>query len=98
MKKVFLILILFLSCYIIYNNTVDNKMYYLKVNKDHNDLYAYNDSESMLISEKIDKYYIIDKNIYLLKNYDEKTLKGSLYLYNFKKDRLVIENMTDLAV
>ena len=76
----------------------DNKMYYLKVNKDHNDLYAYNDSESMLISEKIDKYYIIDKNIYLLKNYDEKTLKGSLYLYNLKKDRLVIENMTDLAV
>ena len=31
MKKVFLILILFLSCYIIYNNTVDNKMYYLTI-------------------------------------------------------------------
>lgn len=76
----------------------DNKMYYLKVNKDRNDLYAYNDNESMLISEKIDKYYIMGKNIYLLKNYDEKTLKGSLYLYNFKKDKLVIENMTDLAV
>lgn len=31
MKKVFLILILFLSCYIIYNNISGNKMYYLTI-------------------------------------------------------------------
>ena len=31
MKKVFLILILFLSCYIIYNNTIDNKIFYLTI-------------------------------------------------------------------
>lgn len=31
MKKVFLILILFLSCYFIYNKTVDNKIYYLTI-------------------------------------------------------------------
>ena len=29
MKKVFLILILFLSCYVIYNSTIDNKIYYV---------------------------------------------------------------------
>lgn len=31
MKKVFLILILFLSCYFIYNKTVDGKFYYLAI-------------------------------------------------------------------
>ena len=31
MKKVFLILILFLSCYVIYNSTIDNKIYYLTI-------------------------------------------------------------------
>lgn len=31
MKKVFLILILFLSCYVIYNKTIDNKIYYLTI-------------------------------------------------------------------
>lgn len=31
MKKVFLILILFLSCYFIYNATIDKKIYYLSV-------------------------------------------------------------------
>ena len=31
MKKVFLILILFLSCYIIYNKTIDNKIFYLTI-------------------------------------------------------------------
>lgn len=31
MKKVFLVLILFLSCYFIYNKTIDNKVYYLTI-------------------------------------------------------------------
>mgnify|MGYP003319203703 CR=1 FL=1 len=31
MKKVLLILILFLSCYFIYNKTSDNKLYYLTI-------------------------------------------------------------------
>lgn len=31
MKKVFLILILFLSCYFIYNNTINDKIYYLTI-------------------------------------------------------------------
>ena len=31
MKKVFLILILFLSCYFIYNKTINNKVYYLTI-------------------------------------------------------------------
>lgn len=31
MKKVFLVLILFLSCYFIYNKTTDNKVYYLTI-------------------------------------------------------------------
>lgn len=31
MKKVFLILILFLSCYFIYNKTIDKKIYYLTI-------------------------------------------------------------------
>ena len=31
MKKVLLILVLFLSCYLIYNKTVDNKLYYLTI-------------------------------------------------------------------
>lgn len=31
MKKVILILILFLSCYFIYNKTIDNKIYYLTI-------------------------------------------------------------------
>ena len=31
MKKVLLILILFLSCYFIYNQTSDNKLYYLTI-------------------------------------------------------------------
>ena len=31
MKKVFLILILFLSCYFIYNNTINDKVYYLTI-------------------------------------------------------------------
>ena len=31
MKKVFLILILFLSCYFIYNKTIDNKLYYITI-------------------------------------------------------------------
>ena len=31
MKKVFLILILFLSCYFIYNKTINNKLYYITI-------------------------------------------------------------------
>ena len=31
MKKIILILILFLSCYFIYNRTIDEKLYYLTI-------------------------------------------------------------------
>ena len=60
MKKVFLILILFLSCYFIYNKTVDNKVYYLAIGdslaKGTNEYgiasYGYNDYIKDYLEEK----------------------------------------------
>ena len=68
MKKVFLILILFLSCYYIYNKTIDNKVYYLTIgdslSKGINEYgvisYGYNDYV---------KHYLKENN--LLKNYNK---------------------------
>lgn len=68
MKKVFLILILFLSCYYIYNKTIDNKVYYLTIgdslSKGINEYgvisYGYNDYV---------KHYLKENN--LLKKYNK---------------------------
>ena len=98
MKKVFLILILFLSCYFIYNKTIDNKVYYLtigdSISKGTNGYgvvsYGYND-------------YVIDhlKQNKILKNYN-KTFTNNDYRiidviklleYNEKKDNYSLNRL-----
>ena len=75
----------------------NDKMYYLKNQEDKYNLYVYDKKKATLLREKIDSYYIIGKNIYLLKDYKEADLNGSLYLYNKKKDKMIISKITALA-
>ena len=75
----------------------NDKMYYLKNQEDKYNLYVYDKKKAILLREKIDSYYIIGKNIYLLKDYKEADLNGSLYLYNKKKDKMIISKITALA-
>lgn len=75
---------------------VNDKLFYLKAKDKNYDLYRYDGQKSILLREKINKFYIIDKNIYLLKDYNEEDLTGSLYLYNEKEDKLLITKVTDL--
>lgn len=74
----------------------NDKLFYLKAKDKNYDLYRYDGQKSILLCEKINKFYIIDKNIYLLKDYNEEDLTGSLYLYNEKEDKLLINKVTDL--
>lgn len=74
----------------------NDKLFYLKAKDKNYDLYSYDGQKSILLREKINKFYIIDKNIYLLKDYNEEDLTGSLYLYNEKEDKLLINKVTDL--
>ena len=75
----------------------NDKLYYLKNQEDKYNLYVYDKKKATLLREKIDSYYIIGKNIYLLKDYKEADLNGSLYLYNKKKDKMIISKITALA-
>lgn len=91
MKKVFLILILFLSCYFIYNKTIDNKVYYLAVG----DSLAKGTNEYGIVSHGYNDYvtdYLEENN--KLKKYN-KTYTNNDYRiidiikvleYNEKKD------------
>lgn len=74
----------------------NDNLFYLKAKDKNYDLYRYDGQKSILLREKINKFYIIDKNIYLLKDYNEEDLTGSLYLYNEKEDKLLINKVTDL--
>ena len=75
----------------------NDKMYYLKNQEDKYNLHVYDKKKATLLREKIDSYYIIGKNIYLLKDYKEADLNGSLYLYNKRKDKMIISKITALA-
>ena len=62
MKKIISILILFLSCYFIYNFTIDNKLFYLSIGDgiakgitDNGNISKYNYTDSI-------KYYLTSKN------------------------------------
>lgn len=93
MKKVILLLILFLSCYFIYNKTIDKKLYYLAIGdslaKGINEYggisYGYNDFL---------KKYLADKN--MLKEYNNKYTDSEYSIidivnileYNKKKDNI----------
>ena len=98
MKKVFLILILFLSCYFIHNKTIDNKVYYLTIgdslSKGLNEYgivtYGYND----YVRDYLEKNKV-------LKNYN-KTFTNSEYRiidiikileYNEKKDNYSLNRL-----
>ena len=101
MKKVFLILILFLSCYFIYNKTVSNKLYYLTIG----DSLSKGTNEYGVVSYGYNEY-VIDylKRNNLLEDYN-KTFTNNDYRiidvikaleYNEKKDiyslnRLIIK-------
>ena len=91
MKKVFLILILFLSCYFIYNKTVSNKLYYLTIG----DSLSKGTNEYGVVSYGYNEY-VIDylKRNNLLEDYN-KTFTNNDYRiidvikaleYNEKKD------------
>lgn len=91
MKKVLLILILFLSCYFIYNKTIDEKKYYLTIGDFLSKGITENGDLTYGYSEYI-KDYLAKNNI--LKEYD-KTFTDSDYRimdviklleYNEKKD------------
>ena len=86
MKKVFLILILFLSCYFIYNFTIDKKVYYLTIgdslSKGTNEYgivtKGYSDYiKDYLNSNKILKEY--DKVIVEMKDCDVNTKGKTIY-------------------
>lgn len=75
--------------------TNDNKLYYIKYNEGTKELYSY-DKKSNLLRSNISNYYLINKDVYILKEYNESELSGKLYLYNKKEDKLLIENVTDV--
>ena len=102
MKKVFLILILFLSCYFIYNNTIDKKIYYLTIgdslSKGTNQYgvvsYGYNDYV---------KDYLSSKD--LLEDYNQTFTDNDYYItdiirileYNEKKDNYSLNRLIKKA-
>ena len=102
MKKVFLILILFLSCYFIYNKTVDNKVYYLTIG----DSLSKGTNEYGVVSYGYNEYirdHLEQKNI--LKEYN-KTFTNNDYRiidvikvleYNEKKDNYSLNRLIKKA-
>ena len=102
MNKVFLILILFLSCYFIYNKTVDNKVYYLTIG----DSLSKGTNEYGVVSYGYNDYvkdYLEENN--LLKDYN-KTFKNNDYRiidviktleYNEKKDNYSLNRLIKQA-
>ena len=85
MKKVFLILILFLSWYFIYNNTIDKKIYYLTIgdslSKGTNQYgvvsYGYNDYV---------KDYLSSKD--LLEDYNQTFTDNDYYITDIMKKKI----------
>lgn len=98
MKKVFLVLILFICCYFIYNKTIDNKLFYLTIG----DSLSKGINEYGMVSYGYNEYIkeYLNKNK-LLKNYN-KTFTNSDYRiidviklieYNEKKDNYSLNRL-----
>ena len=98
MKKVFLILILFLSCYFIYNKTIDNKLYYLTIgdalSKGVNEYgvvsYGYND----YVKEYLEKNKLLKKYNKTFTNSDYRIIDIiKIIEYNEKKDNYSLNRL-----
>ena len=102
MKKVFFILILFLSCYFIYNKTIDNKLYYLTIgdalSKGINEYgvvsYGYND----YVKEYLEKNNRLKKYNKTFTNSDYRIIDIiKLLEYNEKKENYSLNRLINEA-